>query len=97
MLAGAMKKEGYEVTPTPRSGDHGRDVIAVKPGIGCLSAKDTLAVFGLNVGGCIGIAVSPKHKSPPAGLLAGFLICAALGRPVVNPLTLLLVAAAAVA
>lgn len=35
LVAGAFKREQFdEVTLTPRSGDHGRDVIAVKYGIG---------------------------------------------------------------
>ena len=34
IIAGAYKRAGFdEVTLTPRSGDHGRDVIAVKKGI----------------------------------------------------------------
>jgi restriction system protein len=34
IIAGAYKKAGFEeVTLTPRSGDHGRDVIAIKKGI----------------------------------------------------------------
>ena len=37
IVAGAFKKAQYdEVTLTPRSGDHGRDVIAIKRGIGCV-------------------------------------------------------------
>jgi restriction system protein len=37
LVAGAFKKAGYDdVTLTPRSRDHGRDVIAVKHGIGCV-------------------------------------------------------------
>jgi restriction system protein len=37
IVAGAFKKAKYdEVTLTPRSGDHGRDVIAIKRGIGCV-------------------------------------------------------------
>src|ERR1700730_2470660 len=36
IVAGAFKKAQYdEVTLTPRSGDRGRDVIAIKRGIGC--------------------------------------------------------------
>lgn len=35
VIAGAFKRAGYdEVTWTPRSGDHGRDVIAIKHGLG---------------------------------------------------------------
>jgi restriction system protein len=37
LVAGAFKRAQYdEVTLTPRSGDHGRDVIAVKHGVGCV-------------------------------------------------------------
>src|SRR6266852_2141947 len=37
IIAGAYKKAGFdEVTLTPRSGDHGRDVIAVKRGLGSI-------------------------------------------------------------
>ncbi len=37
LIAGAFKKEGYDkVVLTARSGDHGRDVIAIKHGIGCV-------------------------------------------------------------
>jgi hypothetical protein len=35
IIAGAYRKAGFdEVTLTPRSGDHGRDVIAIKNGLG---------------------------------------------------------------
>jgi len=36
LVAGAFDKAGYKVTLTPRSRDFGRDVIAIKPGIGCV-------------------------------------------------------------
>ena len=36
LIAGAFTKENYEVTLTPRSGDGGRDLIAVRHGIGCV-------------------------------------------------------------
>ncbi|WP_370691289.1 restriction endonuclease [Bradyrhizobium sp.] len=36
MLAGAFAKEGYQVTLTPSSGDRGRDVIAVRDGVGSM-------------------------------------------------------------
>lgn len=36
IIAGAFNKAGYEVTLTPRSGDHGRDVIATRLGVGCV-------------------------------------------------------------
>lgn len=41
MIAGAYKKAGFEeVTLTPRSGDLGRDVIAVKHGLGTIRIID---------------------------------------------------------
>jgi hypothetical protein len=37
LIAGAFHKAGYdEVTLTPRSGDFGRDVIAIRHGVGCV-------------------------------------------------------------
>lgn len=48
MLAGALSKEGYEVTLTPRSGDHGRDVIAVKHGFGCLRILGSMKAYAPN-------------------------------------------------
>jgi restriction system protein len=37
IVAGAFKRARYdEVTLPPRSGDFGRDVIAVKHGVGCV-------------------------------------------------------------
>jgi restriction system protein len=36
IVAGAFKKANYEVTLTPRSGDFGRDVIAIRRGVGCV-------------------------------------------------------------
>ena len=45
MLAGALSAEGYEVTLTPRSGDHGRDVIAVKHGIGCIRMLGSMKAY----------------------------------------------------
>jgi restriction system protein len=53
IVAGAFKKAGYdEVTLTPRSGDHGRDVIAVKKGIGCVKIIGSVKAYG------------PKHLVP---------------------------------
>jgi Restriction endonuclease len=41
IIAGAYHKYGFEeVTLTPRSGDHGRDVIAVKRGLGSIHVID---------------------------------------------------------
>ena len=36
IVAGAFQREGYEVVLTPRSGDHGRDLIATRSGIGAV-------------------------------------------------------------
>jgi restriction system protein len=47
IIAGAYKKAGFdEVTLTPRSGDLGRDVIAVKRGIGCVRFIDSVKRYG---------------------------------------------------
>jgi restriction system protein len=46
LLAGAFDKGGYKVTLTPRSGDHGRDVIAVKDGVGCMRILGSMKAFG---------------------------------------------------
>ena len=43
-----MSAEGYEVTLTPRSGDHGRDVIAVKGGVGCLRILGSMKAYAPN-------------------------------------------------
>src|SRR6267378_764605 len=46
LIAGAFHKAGYdEVTKTPRSGDHGRDVIAIKHGIGCVKIIGSVKVY----------------------------------------------------
>ena len=45
MLAGAMNADGCEVTLTPRSGDHGRDVIAVKHGVGCIRILGSMKAY----------------------------------------------------
>lgn len=46
IVAGAFKKAGYdEVILTPRSGDHGRDVIATKRGIGCVKIIDSVKAY----------------------------------------------------
>ena len=46
MLAGAFKKAGYdEVTLTPRSKDHGRDVIAIKGGVGCIKIIGSVKAY----------------------------------------------------
>jgi restriction system protein len=46
IIAGAYKKAGFdEVTLTPRSGDLGRDVIAVKRGLGSVRIIDQVKAF----------------------------------------------------
>jgi restriction system protein len=46
LIAGAFKKAGYdEVTLTPRSGDLGRDVIAIKKGIGSIKILGSVKAY----------------------------------------------------
>jgi restriction system protein len=46
IIAGAYKKAGFdEVTLTPRSGDYGRDVIAIKNGIGSVRVIDQVKAY----------------------------------------------------
>lgn len=46
IIAGAYRKAGFdEVTLTPRSGDYGRDVIAVKKGIGTVRIIDQVKAY----------------------------------------------------
>jgi restriction system protein len=46
IVAGAYKKAGFdEVTLTPRSGDYGRDVIAVKRGLGSVRIIDQVKAY----------------------------------------------------
>lgn len=46
IVAGAFKKEGYdEVTLTPRSGDLGRDIIAIKHGVGCVKVLGSVKAY----------------------------------------------------
>ena len=46
MLAGAYQRAGFdEVILTPRSGDHGRDVIATKKGIGTIRVIDQMKAY----------------------------------------------------
>ena len=46
IVAGAFKMDGYdEVTLTPRSGDYGRDVIAIKHGIGCVKVLGSVKAY----------------------------------------------------
>ena len=46
LIAGAYKQYGFEeVTLTPRSGDHGRDVIAIKKGLGSIRVIDQVKAY----------------------------------------------------
>jgi restriction system protein len=46
LIAGAYKKAGFdEVTLTPQSGDYGRDIIAVKKGIGVIRIIDQVKAY----------------------------------------------------
>ena len=46
IIAGAYKRAGYdEVTLTPRSADHGRDLIAVKRGIGTIKILGSVKAY----------------------------------------------------
>lgn len=46
IIAGAYKQAGFEeVTLTPRSGDHGRDVIAIKKGLGSVRIIDQVKAY----------------------------------------------------
>ena len=45
ILAGAYVKDGYDVTLTPRSGDHGRDIIAVKRGFVTFKIYDQMKAY----------------------------------------------------
>jgi restriction system protein len=46
IIAGAYRRAGFEqVTLTPRSGDHGRDVIAIKRGLGQVRVIDQVKAY----------------------------------------------------
>src|SRR6266478_3963270 len=46
MIAAAFYQDGYdEVILTPRSGDRGRDVIAIKRGVGCIRIIDSVKAY----------------------------------------------------
>jgi restriction system protein len=45
IVAGAFTRADYEVTLTPRSGDHGRDVIAIKRGFGCVKIIGSVKAY----------------------------------------------------
>jgi restriction system protein len=65
LVAGMYERQGFEVTLTPRSGDFGRDVIAVKPGFGTVRLIESVKRYG------------PDHRVPAndvralLGVLAG--------------------------
>jgi restriction system protein len=47
MVAGAFKKAGYhQVIITPRSGDHGRDIIATTRDVGCVKILGSVKAYG---------------------------------------------------
>jgi restriction system protein len=48
IIAGAFKKDGYDVTLTPRSRDFGRDVIAIKNGVGSVKILGSMKAYGPN-------------------------------------------------
>jgi len=49
IIAGAYRRAGFdEVTLTPRSGDLGRDIIAVKHGLGTVRIIDQMKAYGPN-------------------------------------------------
>jgi restriction system protein len=49
IIAGAYQRAGFdEVTLTPRSGDFGRDIIAVKHGLGTIRIIDQVKAYGPN-------------------------------------------------
>ncbi|MGX5839773.1 restriction endonuclease [Mesorhizobium sp. ArgA1] len=45
LIAGAFTKDGYEVTLTPSSKDHGRDLIAVKRGVGTVKIIGSVKAY----------------------------------------------------
>jgi restriction system protein len=45
IIAGAYSEAGYAVTLTPRSGDYGRDVIAVSAGVGCVKILGSMKAY----------------------------------------------------
>lgn len=45
IIAGAFDRSGYRVTLTPRSGDFGRDVIAVREGIGSVRILGSVKAY----------------------------------------------------
>jgi restriction system protein len=74
IVAGAYREAGFdEVTLTPRSGDYGRDIIAVKRGLGAIRVLDqvkaykpTHLVTGNDVRALMGVLhVDPASKGSP--------------------------------
>jgi len=66
IIAGAYHKAGFEeVTLTPRSGDHGRDVIAIKRGLGCVRVIDQVKAYKP------GLLVTADHVRALMGVLQG--------------------------
>lgn len=45
MVAGAYERAGYSVILTPRSGDHGRDVIATSKGVGSVKILGSVKAY----------------------------------------------------
>src|ERR1700674_2692916 len=45
LVAGAYTLAGYDTVLTPRSGDHGRDVIAVRRGVGCVKIIGSVKAY----------------------------------------------------
>jgi restriction system protein len=45
IVAGAYYEAGFEVILTPRSGDHGRDIIATSKGIGCIKVLGSVKAY----------------------------------------------------
>lgn len=66
MIAAAFDQEGYdEVILTPRSGDHGRDVVAIKNGVGCIKIIGSVKAYAP------GNLVRPDDVRALAGVLLG--------------------------
>jgi restriction system protein len=65
IVAGAFKKAGYSVVLTPRSGDHGRDVIATRAGVGCVKIIGSVKAYRP------GNLVSYDHVRALVGVMTG--------------------------
>ena len=66
MIAAAFDQDGYdEVILTPRSGDRGRDVVAIKNGIGCIRIIGSVKAYAP------GNLVRPDDVRALAGVLHG--------------------------